>query len=151
MELSELYDKLLEEGFTYFHIRGVGGPSNSDVFELAENAGIWEIYYTERGQKQPPIYVSANKEEAIVAFYDRMRKIKHLHLVAFTRSADILNEYKEKLEAGGIETYQNDIPAYKALNDCVHRLFVINKGIFKARELFNNLPYFDGDLRPNNS
>ncbi len=148
MELAELYQKFLEEGFNYFNIKGVGGPANSDVFELAENVGIWEIYYTERGQNQPPIFVSTDRAEAIAAFYEQMRKIKHIHLVACTRSGKVLDDYKDKLEASGIETYQNDIPAYKTINDHVYRLFVINKAIFKAKEIFDDLPYFDTDLRP---
>ncbi|MFT3912288.1 MAG: hypothetical protein QM737_22870 [Ferruginibacter sp.] len=147
MELIELYEKLLSEGCNHFYIEGIGGPFPSDVDCLYEYNGNWEICYTERGQKSEPIYSSPNKEEAIQYYYDHIMRMEHWHLVVFTRSYKIFKSYKDQLEGLGIRVIQNDIPAYSEKNDRVYRLFVVNKSIFKAKEKFENLPYFDPDIK----
>jgi hypothetical protein len=74
-------------------------------------------------------------------------KIEHWHIITFTRSLDIFNTYKAKLDAAGIRTIQNDIPNYAGPTDRVYRLFVTNKDIFKAREMFDTVPYYDENLK----
>lgn len=147
MELNELYDKFIAEGCNRFYIDGIGGPLSDDVEHLGLNNGVWEVYYIERGKKSKPILSTINKEEAINFYYNHVIKIEHWHVVAFTRSLDMLNFYKNKLEKNGIRIIQNDIPSFKSTNDRVYRLFVTNKDIFKAKEIFEIVPFFDENLK----
>jgi len=147
MRLTELYDKFISEGYTNFYIDGLGGPQLDDVHCLDFNDPNWEVYYMERGQKSEPIFSSTNEEEAIKFYTDFVSRIQHWHLIAFTRSAEILHDIKSKLESKNIRTIQNDIPSYKVVGDRVYRLFVVNKDIFIAKDLFDFVPYFDEDLK----
>ncbi|MBK6833594.1 MAG: SPOR domain-containing protein [Bacteroidetes bacterium] len=128
----------------------MGGLQTDDVHCLGFNNPNWEVYYIERGQKSEPIFSSTNEEEAIRFYADFVSRIEHWHLITFTRSAEILNDFKSKLESKNIRTIQNDIPSYKAVGDKVYRLFVVNKDIFTAKEIFKDVPCFDKDLQKNN-
>ncbi len=150
MPLTTLYNKFISEGYTNFYIDGVGGLQTDDVHCLGFNNPNWEVYYIERGQKSEPIFSSTNEEEAIKFYTDFVSRIEHWHLITFTRSAEILNDFKSKLESKNIRTIQNDIPSYKAVGDKVYRLFVVNKDIFTAKEIFKDVPCFDKDLQKNN-
>jgi len=147
MPLSTLYNKFISEGYINFYIDGIGGPQTDDVHCLGFNNPNWEVYYLERGQKSEPIFSSTNEEEAIKFYTDFVAKIEHWHLIAFTRSAEILNDFKSKLESKNIRTIQNDIPNYKTAGDRVYRLFVVNKDIFLAKNMFGFVPYYDEDLK----
>ena len=46
-----------------------------------------------------------------------------------------------------IRVIQNDIPHYSKTDDRVYRLFIVNKDIFKANELFDIIPLCDQDLK----
>jgi|GEM_PF-6263597 len=147
MELEELHDKFIAEGCSRFCIEGVGVQLFDDIDRLEMNNGRWEVNYYQRGTIWETLYSSADKQEAIRFYHDHVMKIQHLHLVAFTRSFDKFSSCKFKLESQGIETIQNDIPDYSSANDYVYRLFVVNKGIFKARELLETVPYTDENLK----
>ncbi len=147
MELRELYDKLISEGCNHFYIDGVGGPHSDDVEHLGETDGVWEVYYTERGVKSDPLFSTRDKDVAIKYYLDHVLSIEHWHLVAFTRSSEILDSYRHQLEAAGLRTIQNDIPSYAVRGDRVLRLFVTNKDIFRAREILEVVPHVDDDLR----
>ncbi|MEL1244799.1 hypothetical protein AAEO56_11045 [Flavobacterium sp. DGU11] len=147
MDLKELHDKLVAEGCNRFCIEGIGQQSDDDVEQLGLNDGKWEVRYFERGRAEKTLFSTADKDEAIRYYYNYIMKIEHWHIIAFTRSFDIFNAHKEKLEAAGIKTIQNDIPYYAGPEDRVYRLFVTNKDIFKAREIFDVVPYYDENLK----
>lgn len=146
MELTDLYNKFISEGYTNFYIDGVGGPQQDDVQCLGFDNQIWTVYYVERGQKSKPILSTGDKEQAIKFYSDIVAKIEHWHLIAFSRSIKVLNDYQQKLENLNIRTIQNDIPDLRTTGDRVHRLFVVNKDIFVAKEHFGDIPFFDNDL-----
>jgi uncharacterized C2H2 Zn-finger protein len=103
----------------------------------------WKIYYTERGMKGE-IFFSSNDIDDVMKYYkEYILKMDHWHLIVFTRSKEIINNYKKVLEENKIRIIQNDIPSYKSSGDRVFRLFVINKDIFKVKELFKIVPYCD--------
>lgn len=147
MELKDLYEKFIQEGYTDFYIEGLGGPKSDDVHCLGFENQYWIVYYIERGQKSNPIFSTKDKEVAIRYYTDFVSKIVHWHLIVFTRSIVILSEFKQKLEQLNIKTIQNDIPSYSKTGDRIYRLFVVNKDIFIAKLQINNLPYFDNDLQ----
>ncbi len=147
MELKELYDKFIAEGCNRFCIEGIGGQRFDDIERLEMNNGTWEVNYYERGRARDTLFSSVDKQEAIHFYDDFVMKIQHWHLVAFTRSFDVFNAYRATLESHGIRTIQNDIPDYASTNDHIYRLIVINKDIFRAKELFEKLPYVDEDIK----
>ncbi|RZJ69028.1 MAG: hypothetical protein EOO45_14030 [Flavobacterium sp.] len=145
--MNELYDKLIAEGCNRFCIEGIGGQKFDDIERLEMNNGKWEVRYYERGQAGDKLFSSEGKQEAIQFYHDYVMKIQHRHLVAFTRSFDMLSSYKFTLESHGIKTIQNDVTSYSSANDRVYRLLVVNKDIFRAKELFEKLPYVDEDIK----
>jgi hypothetical protein len=134
MELQELYDQLISAGCNQFYIEGIGGPQTDDVVCLGSTGENWQVYYTERGQKEDPMFSSADKNEAIKYYLDFILKIEHWHLIVMTRSEEIFLSHKDKLGKIGLNSIQNDIPDYKHVGDKVFRLFVTNKDIFTAKE-----------------
>ena len=147
MELIDLYNKFILDGYTNFYIDGVGGPKSDDVHCLGFDNQNWTVYYIERGQKSDPIFSTQDKEDAMKFYSDFVSKIEHWHIIAFTRSTEIFNKYNQKLKELNIRTIQNDIPDFNVTGDRVHRLFVVNKDIFLAKEQFGDIPYFDNDLK----
>ena len=147
MDLKNLYNDFLANGYVNFYIDGIGGPMQDDVHRLGFDGSIWEVYYIERGKKSQPIFSTTDKNAAIKYYTDFVSKIEHWHLIAFTRSSEIFNDFKCELEKLNIQTIQNDIPHYKVKNDRVYRLFVVNKDIFIAKAHIEDIPYFDSDLK----
>jgi hypothetical protein len=146
MELQALHDELIAAGCNRFYIVGIGGPQSDDVECLSVENGEWVVYYTERGQASKPLFSTPDKQKAIQFYYQHILSLEHWHLITFTRSSEIMTSRKQELQAAGIGTIQNDIPSYNRAGDHVFRLFVINKDIFKARQVLAVIPYFDDDL-----
>lgn len=146
MDLKDLYNHFIRKGFTNFYIEGVGGPIQDDVHCLGFDKQNWTVYYIERVIKSKPIFSTKDKDVAIAYYSEFMSKIEHLHLIAFTGSNEILNDFKNKLQKLGVMTIQSDIPNFRSTGDWVYRLFVVNKDIFIAKEHIENIPYFDTDL-----
>lgn len=144
MELNELYNKLIAEGCQHFCIEGIGQQFYDDIDRLEMKNGQWQVNYYQRGQIWETLFSSQDQQETIRFYYDHIMEIEHWHLIAVTRSPDIFNLYKNRLENLGIKTIQNDV---EENNDYKYRLFVTNKDIFKAKELFDEIPYFDEDLK----
>ncbi|WP_026976836.1 hypothetical protein [Flavobacterium tegetincola] len=147
MDLKNLYNNFISEGYTNFYIEGIVGTMKNDVHCLGFDNQNWTVYYTERGIKSKPIFSTADKEVAMAYYSEFVSKIEHWHLIAFTRSNKILDDFKYKLEQLGIKTIQNDIPNFRLTVDRVYRLFVIDKDIFIAKKHIENIPYFDTDLK----
>ncbi|MEO5911759.1 MAG: hypothetical protein ABIP95_12790 [Pelobium sp.] len=150
MELKELYNKFIKEGYNNFYIDGVGVPIPDDVHCLGFDNNNWTVYYIERGKKSTPIFSTTDKELAIKYYSDFVAKIEHWHLIAFTRSSKIIEEFNQKLGKLAVRTIQNDIPDFKVTGDRVYRLFVVNKDIFVAKNEIGDVPYYDNDLKPQN-
>ena len=144
-DLQELYDKLIAEGCNRFCIEGIGEQLFDDVDRLSFSEGIGEVHYMERGQKSELIF-SADKDTAIKFYHDHILKFRHTHLIACTRSLDLVNTLNQKLDNAALKTVRNDIPSFNSRRDYVYRLFVINKDIFKAREVLSDVPYIDKGL-----
>lgn len=147
MELRELYNKMISEGFNRFYIEGIGGPVFDDVECLGKIGSEWAVYYVERGQKSNPMFTSNSQDEAVDYYYKRVASIEHWHMIVFTRSKSLMEERRKTLENQNIRVIQNDIPHYSKTDDRVYRLFVVNKDIFKAKELFDVIPLYDDDLK----
>lgn len=142
-ELKKLYDEFIAEGFNQFYIEGIGGPTSDGIEILGQTNGNWEVCYVENGKKDKPIFSSIHKKEAITFYRNHVSKIKHPHLVAFTRSQVKIEAIKKNLNAHKIEYWQNDIPNYQEVGDTVYRIFVFNKDIFKLKEIDVDMPFIE--------
>lgn len=145
-DLYALYEDLIANGCIHFYIQGIDFGYFGDVEALVFEDNIWQVYYTERGVKGKTLFSSDSKKDAIEFYRNHILSIRHSHLIVFTRSIDTLNHFKSLLKQEGIETWQNDMPAYKNRGDHVFRLFVFNKDIFKAKALIGVLPHKDRDM-----
>ena len=143
IELKQLYDEFITEGFNQFYIDGVGGPTSDDVYVLGLNNGNWEVSYIERGKKRAPTFSSPDKNDAINFYRKHVYKIKHHHVAVLTRSKQKATNVMNLLEDNNIEFWQNDMPNYKSVGDIVYRVFVFNKDIFRINELDNALPLIE--------
>ncbi len=147
MELQELYNKMISEGFNRFYIEGIGGPVCDDVECLGQNGQEWAVYYIERGQKSSPRFTTNSQVEAMDYYYKHVASIEHWHMILFTRSKSLMELRRTELENQNIRVIQNDIPHYSKTGDRIYRLFVVNKDIFRATELFDVIPLYDEDLK----
>jgi hypothetical protein len=148
-KLIKLYNELIDEGCdcNSFYIDGISKSIPNDTFCLDNDGQKWKIYYTEMGEKTD-IYSTYDLIDAI-NYYKKyiMEKVEHWHLICFTRSIKTLDKYRNVLKQNEIEVIENNIPAYKHYGDCVFRIFVNGKDIFRANELFDDIPYYDEDLK----
>jgi hypothetical protein len=141
MNIEELKKSLEEEGCskTNYAI----DESGSDVYCLENQKGMWRVFYTERGIDQEPIFESQDEAEACDYFFTFMTtRIRHNHLVGFFISRQNAEDMQRKLNENGIPNHRNDIP-YHGWEDPRYRVFVEGRDIFKARELFGDLPIWE--------
>lgn len=134
IDLKILHDKLINEGCIDFYIDGVSEHFIAEGYCLELRNDKWIVYFIERGEENSPMFSNEDTKKAFNFFYDFLVSKEHWHIVAFTRSSDIFNFHKNKLEECGVITIQNDFENYKTQNDHVYRLFVKNKDIFKAKK-----------------
>ena len=148
-KLQNLYEELIEEGCSCnnFYIYGINKNVPDDVVCLNSVGQKWEIYYTERNKKSEIFYSTNDLDDAINYYRTFIKDIVHWHLVCFTRSIEIKNKYKKILEINKIKIVENEIPAYNYSGDHVYRLFITNKDILKAKNLFKDIPYYDDKLK----
>ena len=147
IKLKELHDELIADGCHHFYIDQIGGPQSDDVEVLYPKDGNWHVSYVERGRKGPPMFSSANLDNAIQYYRKHVRGMRHAHLVLCTRSQETFATYKEVLEQHFIETWRNDIRSFNARDDLIYRLFVFGSDIFRVEELDAGFPVIDEDLQ----
>jgi hypothetical protein len=145
--LKELYNRLIAEGCNRFYIDGIGGPHNDDVECLGFQNGEWLVYYTERGQVGHVLFRSDDQQKAIDYYYRHVMSMEHWHLAVMTRSKEVVNEVRKKLEKRLIKTIQNDIPSYSKQGDVVFRLFVTGKDVFQLDKVLDEVPLCDPELK----
>ena len=141
MNIHELEKRLEEEACSRAHYSI--GVRDSDVFCLENQNGTWRMFYTERGLDQDPIFESQSEEEACEFFFTYMTtRIRHDHLAGYFISLEKAEALAATLKEHGIESYRKDIP-YHGWEDPRFRVFVIGKDVFKARDIFGELPVRD--------
>ena len=140
MTLSEVTPFLLAEGCNPMTF-AVGSRGNaSDAYVLAQQNGLWEIFYTERGSDSNPIFSTDSEDEACRFFIQKVSTSQQWHMVGwFTKEADA-NQLEERIKALGITPIRNDIPCFSGPGDARYRLFVVGKDIFPMRAAFATLP-----------
>jgi hypothetical protein len=142
MNTQELAQRLFEEGCNpYMYAIGARGAA-SDAFCLSFNGAQWEVYYTERGIDDPPIFVSGSEAQACDFFFRHIMGLRHEHCVGFFRSEQNAVALHHSLQVLGLVARQDRIP-YGGPNDPRFRVFVTGKGIFTERAALGNVPVRD--------
>jgi hypothetical protein len=141
MNTAELKQRLLEEGCSSHNFSiGHGG---SDVYCLAQEEGVWRVFYTERGKADAPIFESSSEAEACEFYFEYItKKIRHNHLVGFFISDQKASDLEAQLAQNGILSHRDKIP-YGGWSDPRYRVFVVGKDIFRARAVLSEVPRKD--------
>ena len=141
MNAAELKQRLLEEGCSPHNFSI--GPGGSDVYCLDRRKGVWQVFYTERGKDDAPIFETSSEAEACEFYFDYItKKIRHNHLVGFFISEQKASDLEAQLAQLGIPSHRDKIP-YGGWSDPRYRIFVVGKDIFKARAALGEVPLKD--------
>ena len=141
MNAAELKQRLLEEGCSPHNFSI--GPGGSDVYCLDRRNEVWQVFYTERGKDDAPIFETSSEAEACEFYFDYITKeIRHHHLVGFFISEQKASDLEAQLAHLGIPSHRDKIP-YGGWSDPRYRIFVVGKDIFKARAALGEVPLKD--------
>ncbi len=142
MNTHELAERLAEEGCNpLLYAIGTRG-SASDAFCLTFTGTQWQVFYTERGSDEPPIYASGSESQACEFFFEHMMAMRHDHCVGFFRSEEAFNAVLVKLKNSGIASWGDRAP-YGGPNDSRYRVFVTGKAVFAAKAVLGEIPIRD--------
>ena len=148
MNIKELYHRLLAEGCRYFYIvnhphEGTEGVQACGVSALEERNGVWKIFYTERGNCEPPSFKTTSESEACERYYQLVTSYEHRHTVGMFEDKNLALALKDELEAIGISARHRDTIPMKEGRPNVQVVSVVGIDIFKVRELHDELPIKD--------
>ena len=142
MNIHELRQYLEAEGCNpHTYAIGTRG-SASDAYCLTYNGTQWQVYYTERGHDDAPIYVTADEQQACEFFRKHILSLRHDHCVGFFRSEEAARSLIKKLAKLSVKARQDRIP-YGGWVDPRYRVFVTGKDIFIARANLDSIPVRD--------
>jgi hypothetical protein len=134
MNIRELEQRLIEEGCNPGNY-AVGSRGNaSDAYCLTHNGKEWQVYYTERGMDQAPVFTSQSEEEACDYFFNFIMKFRHDHCVGVFAAKSLADELQTKLEGHGLHPFQDTIP-YPVVQKPLHRVWVSGREIFSVKEV----------------
>jgi hypothetical protein len=135
MTVRELERRFVEEGCNPNNYC-IGPPQCpvTDIYCLDQMDGEWQVFYTERGRDDPPIFTDTDETEACEYYYRQITSFRQDHCVGFFRSEENARALMAKLQAAGLYPHQDAIP-YGGWVDPRFRVFVTGKAIFTAREL----------------
>lgn len=112
-----------------------------DGFCLMRNGRQWVVFYSERGDDQPPIFTADSEAAACQYYLDFVLRMRHSHCVGFLRSAAAAQVLQAELAQHGVESQTSRLlysaDAYR------YQVFVIGKDVFAARKLLGKLPVTD--------
>jgi hypothetical protein len=133
---ADLIRRLEETGCNPLHYV-VGEPfAVSDVYCLTRRGARWEVYFTERGRHEPPIFSSPSEAEACAFFFAHITAMRHEHMVgAFVTPAEA-EMLQAQLAAAGVAARIDRI-LYSGPDDPRYRVFVTGTDIVIARSLLD--------------
>ena len=131
-------EKWLKENCYPMNSYSINGNAIYEGFGLENNGGIFQWFYTERGDKQTLEYFATEKEAVEYA----LKKIKsdehaNRNYIGMYKSDQEVEQILSELKKRGIEYWTDKIP-YGGMNDWRTRIFVIGYGIKNAKDLVKN-------------
>jgi len=142
MNIHDLGQRLTAEGCNHSNYAIGQRGSASDAYCLTHNDKEWQVYYTERGADQPPIFSTPDEQQACDYFFNFIMKMRHDHCIGFFRSRSAADALQATLDVHGIDSHQDKIP-YGGFGDPRYRVFVTGKAIFAARDILGQIPAND--------
>jgi hypothetical protein len=132
MKTTELRRKLEAAGCNpLLYVIGEPG-SASDVYCLTRRGARWEVYFTERGRHEPPIYSSASEADACAFFFGHITAMRHEHMVGSFPTLAAAEALQARLAAAGV-TARIDRILYSGPDDPRYRVFVTGTDVLVAR------------------
>ena len=141
MTIADLERRLLAEGCNPANY-ALNTPSY-DGYCLMRQGQQWNVFYSERGADQAPIFCSVDEDAACRFFFDFVMKMEHRHLVACLRSEPAAQALRARLEAQGIAT--EGYRLHYAQNDYRQVISVVGKDLFRVRAVLGQVPVEDAD------
>jgi hypothetical protein len=140
MTTTELKAALIEEGCNEANFAIGNRGTASDTFCLIHQNVRWEVFYTERGSDDPPLYAGTSEHDACVFFKHHILSQQHWHMVGFfCRESEAL-ALEVRIRSLGVQPVRNDIPAFQQPGDARYRVFVMGKDIFPVRQAIPGVP-----------
>jgi hypothetical protein len=141
MKVEELKRRLEEEGCNPLNYAvGLHGMAD-DAYRLVEVAGVWSVFYTERGSDSAPIFKGTDEAQACAFFLKHIMSLPNHHCIARFHTKEKVEILRAKLSAHGVSSYEDVIPYSQ--NVPLYRVFVTGKAIFPAKEILGNVPVLD--------
>lgn len=115
----------------------INGNIIHEGFGLEKNGGLFQWFYTERGDKRILEYFSTEKE-AVQYALNKIILDEHANrnFIGMYKSKEEAERVLKELRNRKIE-YWSDIIPYGGIDDMRTRIFVIGCGIKKAQDLIN--------------
>lgn len=102
---------------------------------IENNGGLYEWYYTERGEKRTLEYFATEKDAVQYALKEiKADKHSNRNFIGIYKDLSEVKKILLELQNRGIEYWTDKIP-YGGMNDWRTRIFVIGCGIKKATDL----------------
>ena len=116
----------------------INGNSIYEGCGLENNGGLFQWYYTERGEKRI-LKCFVTEKDAVQYALKKIKADKHANrnYIGMYSSEQKVDQILSELKKRGIEFWTDTIP-YGGLKDLRTRIFVIGCGIKKAKDLIRN-------------
>lgn len=116
--------------------------SASDAFCLVRSGRQWNVFYTERGYDQSPLFSSEDESLACEFLLKQLMSFRHDRHVGDFQSVDKANELQQRLEDIGLRSTQR---AYATHKTAGQRYLVSVDGVdfFTARAELGDIPIRD--------
>ena len=102
---------------------------------IESNNGLYEWFYTERGEKSILKYFGNEKDAVEYAFSQiKADKYASLNFIGMFKEKAEIEQIIAELENRSVEYYKDEIP-YGGLNDIRTRIFIVGCGIKKVTDL----------------
>ena len=128
-------EQWLKENCYSMNNYSINGNTIYEGCGLEKNGGLYQWFYTERGEKRVLEYFASEKE-AVQYALEKIKSDKHSirNYIGMFKSENEVEKIKSELEKRNVEFWTDKIP-YNGINDIRTRVFVIGCGIKKVQDL----------------
>ena len=140
MELKTIIEleKWLKDNCYSMNSYSINGNSIFEGFGIENNGGLFQWYYTERGEKRT-LENFATEKDAVDYAYKIITNDEHAsrNMIGIFKGNNKVIKITNELKKRGVEYWNDRIP-YGGLNDWRTRIFVIGCGIKKVQDLIQS-------------
>ncbi len=131
-------EKWLKDNCYSMNSYSINGNIINEGHGLENNGGLYQWYYTERGERRTLEYF-VNEKDAVEYALEKIKMDEHANrnYIGMYKTDDEAEEVLLELRKRGVEYWTDKIP-YGGLNDWRTRIFVIGCGIKKVKDLIQD-------------